>query len=381
MKKIPTIILLTLALLLTACGTKTETPVTNPTPAAVTIIAEGHLYPTQNLFLVFPVAGRVEEILVLVGDRVDEGDVLVRLADSEQAVAALAAAQISLIQAQQDYDTLVRTAGLGHAQAWQAYIDAQKVRATAQLAWDRLDLNAIQDDIDSARADVTTRQTELDDAQTELDKYIDLPTNNATRQSYEDKLQTAQTNYDTAVQKLEDITNRRDALRSALDAAINTESEAQRAYENTQDGPDTDTLVLAQARLDAAQVQAGAAQSALDNYTLTAPFSGTVEDVNVEVGEWSGPESYAVALADTSAWYVDTSDLSELDVVSLSVGQTVEITADALPEEVMTGVIESISGAPKVLGGDVLYTVRVRMDEVDPAVRWGMTVEVKFTVE
>jgi len=47
----------------------------------------------------------------------------------------------------------------------------------------------------------------------------------------------------------------------------------------------------------------------------------------------------------------------------------------------MTGVIESISGAPKVLGGDVLYTVRIRMDEVDLAVKWGMTVELKFRLE
>jgi multidrug efflux pump subunit AcrA (membrane-fusion protein) len=376
MKKIPTLILLTLALLLTACGAKTETPVSNLTPAAATVIAEGHLYPTQNLFLVFPAAGRVAEVLVSAGDRVNKGDVLVRLGDSQQAEAALATATLQLTLAQQDYDSLVRTADLGHAQAWQAYISAQKSRAAAQLAWDKLDLNTIQTDIDNAQADVTTRQTELDDAQTELDKYIDLPTDNATRKSNEDKLRTAQTNYDTAVQKLEDITNRRDSVRTALDAAINAESEAKRAYENTQDGPDTDKLALAQARLDAAQAQANAAQAAVDNYELTAPFSGIVEDVNVEVGEWSGPDSYAVALADTSVWYVDTSDLTELDVVNISVGQTVEVTADALPDVVMTGVIESISGAPKVQGGDILYTVRIHMNEVDPAIRWGMTVEV-----
>ncbi len=381
MKKTSLLILLTLALLLTACGAKTETPSTVATPAPVTIIAEGHLYPTRNLYLVFPAAGRVEEILVSVGDRVDEGDALVRLGDSEQAAAALASAQLGLTQARQEYDTFIRTADLGHAEAWQAYIDAQAARAAAQLAWDRLDLNAIQDEIDNAQADVTTRLNELEDAQADLEEYADLPADNATRRSYEDKVTTAQTNYDTAIQKLEQVTNKRDTVRAALDAALNAESEAQRAYENSLEGPDADKLALAQARLDAAQAQFDAAQAALDNYTLTAPFSGTVEDVNVEIGEWSGPETYAIALADTRDWYVDTSDLSELDVVSLSVGQTVEIAADALPGVVMTGVIESISGAPKVLGGDVLYTVRIRMDEVDPAVKWGMTVEVTFTVE
>jgi multidrug resistance efflux pump len=139
-------------------------------------------------------------------------------------------------------------------------------------------------------------------------------------------------------------------------------------------------LALAQARLDNAGAQAAAAQSAVDNYELKAPFSGIVADVNISAGQYVGPETWAVALADTSQWYVDTSDLSELDVVNVRVGQTVEVTADALPGVVMTGVVESISGAPKVQGGDVLYTVHIRMTDPDPALRWGMTVEATFMV-
>jgi HlyD family secretion protein len=381
MKKIPTLILLTLALLLTACGAKTDEPAaSSPTPAAAIVIAEGHAVPAQSLYLAFLVRGRVDEVLVQRGDRVSAGDVLVRLGDRQQAEAALAAANLELTFARQDYDTLVRTADLGRAQAWQAYMNAQKTRAAAQLAWDRLDLNAIQTDIDNARADVTARQTDLETAQTDFEDYKDLPADNATRKSYEDKVRTAQTNYDTAVQKLEDITNRRDAVRTALDTALAVESEAKRTYENTAGGPDADKLALAQARLDNAGAQAAAAQSAVDNYELKAPFSGIVADVNISAGQYVGPETWAVALADTSQWYVDTSDLSELDVVNVRVGQTVEVTADALPGVVMTGVVESISGAPKVQGGDVLYTVHIRMTDPDPALRWGMTVEATFMV-
>jgi HlyD family secretion protein len=381
MKKIPTLILLTLALLLTACGAKTDEPAaSSPTPAAATVIAEGHAVPAQSLYLAFLVRGRVDEVLVQRGDRVSAGDVLVRLGDRQQAEAALAVANLELTFARQDYDTLVRTADLGRAQAWQAYMNAQKTRAAAQLAWDRLDLNAIQTDIDNARADVTARQTDLETAQTDFEDYKDLPADNATRKSYEDKVRTAQTNYDTAVQKLEDITNRRDAVRTALDTALAVESEAKRTYENTAGGPDADKLALAQARLDNAGAQAAAAQSAVDNYELKAPFSGIVADVNISAGQYVGPETWAVALADTSQWYVDTSDLSELDVVNVRVGQTVEVTADALPGVVMTGVVESISGAPKVQGGDVLYTVHIRMTDPDPALRWGMTVEATFMV-
>jgi multidrug resistance efflux pump len=342
------------------------------------VIAEGHLLPRDNATLAFAARGRVEEILVKKGDAVKQGQVLARLGDRQQAEAALTAAQLELTSAQQAYDALVRTADLARAQAWQAYMQAQTVRLAAQLAWDKLDLTSIQTDIDDAQADVTSRQTDVENAQKDFDKYKDLPSDNATRKSYEDALRTAQTNYDQAVQKLVDLTRQRDNLRAALDSALAAEAEAKRTYDNTKNGADSDKLALAQRRLDNAKAQAAAAQNALDNYDLKAPFYGTVVDINISADEWSGPETWAVVVADFSQWYLDTSDLSEMDVVKVAVGQKVTITADALPGVTMTGVVEEIGATPKTQSGDVLYTVHIRMDEVDPLLRWGMTMEVTF---
>jgi HlyD family secretion protein len=136
--------------------------------------------------------------------------------------------------------------------------------------------------------------------------------------------------------------------------------------------------ILAQARLDNAKAQATAAQNTLDNYDLRAPFNGTVVDTNISVNQMVGPETQAVVVADFSQWYADTSDLSELDVVKVSVGQKVTVTADALPGVTMTGVVEEISAASKTKSGDILYTVHIRMEEVDPLMRWGMTVDGTF---
>jgi len=381
MKKMTTILSLTLSLflLLTACGSPaTASSTATPAPAVEPVIAEGHLVPNLSVYLAFLASGRVEEVLVHKGDLVSQGQVLARLGDREQVQAALAGAQAQKVAAQQAYDRLVRTAGLVHAQAWQTYMDAQKGRLAAQLAWDRLDQNAIQTDIDNAQADVTSRKTDLENAQTDLNKYSSLPADNATRKSYEDKLRTAQTDYDTAVQKAEDLTSRRDTLHAALDAALALEAEAKRTYENTQDGPDPDKLALAQAQLDLAKAQATAAQSALDNYDLKAPFAGTVEDLNISVSQMVSPQTWAVALADTSQWYLDTSDLTEMEVVRISVGQAVQVTADALPGVVMDGAVESISGAPNIQGGDVLYTVHILVKDPFPNLLWGMTMEVTF---
>jgi multidrug resistance efflux pump len=344
-----------------------------------TVIATGHLVPNQSVYLTFLASGRVEEVLVKSGEHVKQGQILVRLGDRQQVEAALAGAQAQQATAQQAYDLLVRTADLVHAQAWQAYLGAQKASAAAQLAWDKLDLNTLQTDIDNAQADVTSRMTDLAKAQADLAKYSNLPANNATRKSFEDKVRTAQTTYDTAVQKAVDLVNRRDALHSALNGAAAAEAEAKRTYENTQNGPDSDKLALALSQLNAVNTQVAAAQSGLDNYDLKAPFDGTVADTNVSVSQTVGPQSWVVALADTSQWYVDTSDLTETDVVKISAGQAVKVTADALPGVNMTGAVESISGAPLVQGGDILYTVHILLKDPDPRLLWGMTMEATFS--
>ena len=382
MKKISLVLSLTLSLvlLLTACGTNpTATATTTPTPAANTVIAAGRLVPNQSVYLAFLASGRVDQVLVKKGDTVTQGQVLARLGDREQATAALAGAQAQVIAAQQAFDLLTRTASLQNSQAWQAYMNAQKARAAAQLAWDHLNLNTIQTDIDTAQADVTSRQTDLENAQKDLDKYSHLPTNNATRKSYEDKLNTAQINYDTAVQKLETLTNQRDSVNAALNAALAAEAESKRTYGNTRNGPNTDQLALAQAQLDTAKAQAAAAHSALDNYDLKAPFAGTVANVNISSSQMVNPQTWAVALIDTSQWYVDTSDLTEMDVLKVSLGQSVIVTADALPGFTMDGVVDSISTAPLFQSGDVLYTVHILLKDPAPGLLWGMTMEVTFT--
>jgi multidrug efflux pump subunit AcrA (membrane-fusion protein) len=183
--------------LLTACSGKTDTTAaTTPAPVANVVTAEGHLVPNQSLYLPFLVSGRVSEVLVAKGDRVAAGQVLARIGDTQQAESALAGAKLAEIAAQQDYDTLTRTANLARAQAWTASLDAQKNRAIAQLAWDKVDTNAIQTDLHDATAEVTDRQTDLENAQKDFNKYSDLPAENASRKTYEDALRTAQTNYD-----------------------------------------------------------------------------------------------------------------------------------------------------------------------------------------
>jgi multidrug resistance efflux pump len=302
----------------------------------------------------------------------------VRLSDREPAEAALAAAQLELATAQQAYDEFVRTAGLGRAEAWQAYMDAQIVRADAAREWEDLNVDNIDDRIVDREADVKDRQEELDDAQKEFDKYADLDKDNSKRKKAEDDLERAQEDYNQAVRDLEEEIRDRDTVRATLDQALAAEDEAKHQYDLSLDGPNTEQLALLEARLKNAKAQLASADSNLSNYELTAPFNGEVMEINVSVNEVVGPETRAVIVADTSQWFIETSDLTELEVVDVAEGQRVSILADALPDVEMSGVVKDISKSFKSQGGDILYTVRIKADDVDPRMRWGMTVEVTF---
>lgn len=372
-----------LVLGLSACANQQAAPTqeaapSSPAASSSAIVAEGHLKPVRAANLSFQARGIVESVNVEIGDSVRKGDVLAKLSNAGQAEAGLAAANLELLNAQQALDALNRTGGASLAASWTAYMNAQTVRADAERRWEGLNLDTIKDRMEDAGTEVKDRAQDLQDAQEEFDKYKDLSEDNTRRKTAEDDLEKAQEDYNEAVRAAEEITRERDTVRAALDAALAAEAEAKYQWEISADGVNKDQLALAESRLETAKAQVTAAQAALDNYILTAPFDGVVSDVGVSMGEQVGPESRAVSVADTSSWIVETTDITELEVVDVAVGQAVTIVPDALPDLTLDGVVTAVSGSSYVQSGDVLYTVYIEVRTADPRVKWGMTVEVTF---
>ena len=354
-----------LALFLAACGSAAEaTPTVTEVVTSNEVVAEGRLEPVHATNLTFQVRGVVEDVLVSEGDTVSEGDVLVRLSNA-------GGAEAQVVIAQNAYDTLLRNESGDRAKLWQSYMDAQIARAEAEKEWEGVNVDDIDNRIEDLEADVEDRKTDLTDAQEEFDKYKDLSEDNSKRKTAEDDLEQAQEDLNQAVRNLEEETRSRDEIYAAYEAALSTEAEAKYQYEISLDGPNADQLTLAKAQLDAAK-------DTLSNYVITAPFSGVVADVNVKVGEQVGTETRAVSVADFSTWVVETTDVTELEVVKLSEGQKVTLIPDALPDLALTGEITQISNAFTQQGGDIIYTVTVRVNQTDPRLRWGMTVEAVF---
>ncbi len=113
--------------------------------------------------------------------------------------------------------------------------------------------------------------------------------------------------------------------------------------------------------------------------TIDPPMS--VRDIYLEIGQFVGPEARAAQLADLSEFIIKTSDLTELEVVKISVGQIVEVVPDALPDTLLTGKVDRIGQSFNTQAGDIIYTITISLDESDPNLRWGMTVELTFLPE
>lgn len=360
------VILSTLAL--SACGggdaAATPEPAVEETVSSGDVVAEGRLEPVHAANLTFQARGVVEEVFVQAGDAVSEGDVLAQLSNAGEAEA-------KILIAQNAYDTLLRNESGDRAKLWDAYMKAQIARAEAEREWEDLDADAIEDRIEEIEGDIEDLKEDLQDAQDEFDKYKDLDKENSKRKTAEDDLETAQEDLNEKVRELEEETRKRDEIKAKYDAALAAEAEAEYQYEISLDGPNADQLALAKANLEAAQ-------DALSNYVITAPFSGKVAEVNTKAGEQVSPDTRIVSLIDDNQWFVETTDVTELEVVDIGVGQTITLRPDALPDLELTGTVTEISGAFTQSGGDILYTVRVRVDGSDPRLKWGMTMETIF---
>jgi multidrug resistance efflux pump len=356
---------ITLALFLAACGNQpTATPATVNAVSPNQVVAEGRLEPIRGANLSFQARGVVEGVLVSDGEAVKLGDVLVRLTNA-------GGAEAQVVIAQNAYDTLLRNESGDRAKLWQAYMDAQIERGDAEKKWDDLNVDDIETNIEDDKAIVEDRQQDLTDRQEDFDKYKDLEEDNYKRKNAENALEQAQDDFNRAVRELEKDIRERDEVRARYDSALAAEAEAKHQYEISLGGPNADQLALAKANLDAAK-------DTLSNYVITAPFDGVVADINVKVGEQVTAETRAISIADFSTWIIETTDITELEVVKLSAGQNVTLVPDALPDLAINGTITEISQAYTQQGGDILYTVRIALKDTDPRLKWGMTMEATF---
>ena len=102
----------------------------------------------------------------------------------------------------------------------------------------------------------------------------------------------------------------------------------------------------------------------LDDYTITSPIQGTIVDKNYNAGETTEANEVLCTIYDLS-YLTMTLSVDELDISDIEVGQTVTIVADAVEDQTYEGVVTKVSVAGTSSGSATTYPVTIRIDETD----------------
>ena len=403
----------------------TPQPTVQPTAVVVkaktekSVVSEARVVPVTTASLGLAAGGRISQVLVKEGDRVEANQVLVRL-DSRQQAAAVAQAEAALKGAQSRFDELkagarpqeiaAAEAGLAGAQARfdelktgarpQEIAAAEAGLAGAQAALQRLQQGPDEQQLIAARADLANAEAALKQAQSAYDRAGGANNPDVGRLPTSLALEQAINSANAAQARLASLQS---GPRAADLAAARADIQrAQAQLDLIKAGTRPETLAAARADLQRAQVQldlikAGArpetlaaaesevtsaraaleqAKIALANTELRAPFAGLIASLDAKVGEQVGAGVPILRLADCSAWQIETTDLTELNIARVREGDAVTITFDALPGLELPGTITRIRMFGENKQGDIVYTVLVKPSQNDERLRWNMTAKV-----
>ena len=393
------------------------------------------------------IGGRVVEILADEGDQVSAGDVLVRFNDAmlsaqlaqteaafkqaqanynliaagyspEKRQAAIAAAEMEVVNAQQALDALYDNLDAARADALQNIANARDAVRDTQRRYDNYQKSSPITDVEQAEANLALARDKLDKAIDDYEPYADKPETDLTRANYLSRKAQAQEEYDDAVRLLNNLTGTADEIdveqaAADLQAAQAALANAERYYEEMADGPHPDVLAQAEARLSNTQAQLALAESGasieelavaqaavesaqatvnvtlaqLEKLTLTAPVDGKVLYRAVEPGEVVQPGVPLLTLARLEDLSI-TVYVPEDRYGEVSLGDEVAVTVDSFPGITFSAIVTRIADEAEFTPRNVqtaegrrstVFAVELSVSDPDGKLKPGMPADVAFS--
>jgi len=369
-----------------------------PAASGGVVRATGEVVPATYTTLSFATGGQIESVMVEVGDTVEAGDTIAQL-DTADLDMAILQAQAALTSAQADLEKTKAGPTPEQIQAAEQAVTAAQARISAAAARrDALSSRITDADIEGAQQDLIQAYQDYQTAQGPLNvlrdfdpalcsQYFDkdLPCPIGSWTDIENQADAARLNYEAAQSHLQDLLDGPDPDAVAVEQgriwlASAQAQAAQARLDLLNAQPFAEAVTIAEAKVEQAQADLEAAQARVSQATIVAPFGGTVTQVFVSASEFIGPAQPVVQLGDLTGLRVETTDLNEVDVARVSVGDAAVVTLDALPNVTIDGQVTRI--APKASeGSGVNYTVIIELNDIPEAVRWGMTAFVEIEVE
>ena len=299
---------------------------------ATVLSATGYIVAHHTINVNSKVTGRLKWIGVEKGDKVKEGQVLVRLEDEEFRAA---------------YEQ-----AKGAVENARAYLEELQHGSRPQ------EIQEAQHNLDEARATLANDKMTLDRTKELAAAGVD------------------------SGQQLDDAT-------AKFEADQEHTNSLEKAFQLAKIGPRPEELLRAQGALTQAEGQLDYAKSQLDATVIRAPVTGTILDRTAEKGELitaqfasgsaGGPQGSVVSLADLNDLQVEL-DIAQADFARLSPAQKAIVTTDAYPDKQYDGVIAQISPEANRQKATVQVKVQVLHPDKYPNIqlRPEMNATVKF---
>jgi RND family efflux transporter MFP subunit len=185
-----------------------------------------------------------------------------------------------------------------------------------------------------------------------------------------------QADVQTALKAIKDAQSQLEALQATkadVAAAQAEVASAEATLAGLVDGPTEAERRVAEVAVKQSQLALDEAKANLAQAKLVAPSPGTVITVGVEVGQQATAGLSAVTLADVTTLEL-TINVAEVDIPKVEIGQSAQISIDALPDRTFSGVVSRIAPSSSSDSGVVNYPVTIRLHNLDlQGVRPGMT--------
>jgi HlyD family secretion protein len=357
---------------------KYTVPVVTAKDLTVRISASGTVQPIQTVNLSPKTAGRLVELRVEQGDRVQQGQIIARMDDTD-IQAQVMQAQASLAQAQAKYAEVLA----GNRSEEIAQARERLMQATAQLRQGQTG-NRSQE-IAQAQAQVDAAQSQVNLTKTRVERNRALAAEGAISRDSLDEVTAndlnAQANLREAQRRLElqkQGTRSEELLR--LEAQV---AEARQAYEMMLRGNRPEAIAQAAAEVELQKGRLQAAQVQLEDTIIRAPFSGIVTQRYATIGAFVTPTTSASTSTSATSTSVVAlarglevlAKVPEIDIAQIRKGQEVEVFAEAYPQEAFKGRVRLVSPEAVEEKEVTLFQVRVTLESGLDKLRSGMNIK------
>ncbi|MDX1535378.1 MAG: efflux RND transporter periplasmic adaptor subunit [Candidatus Spechtbacterales bacterium] len=391
----------------------------------------GRVNPAESIELAMEMSGRVRNVYVVEGERVEVGDALLKLDDSElrtqlsQYRASLAAQEAKLAELKAGATPEeIRLQEIKIENAKRALNDAKASLVDAiKDAYVKSD-DAVRNKVDqfisgpatdnpqitftmsnialelSIEAQRKSIETMLNDWKVEVDALTASTDINTALPNAKNNLSTVKLFLDdvalainsAAISSASGNTWKADVstARTNVSAATSSLLAAEKAYNSAKSTVSVEESQLnilkagatqeqinaqeAQVRLSSAQIQN--VLTKIDKTLLSSPISGIVTDVNIKRGEIVGINTKAISLISDSEFDIEA-NIPEADIAKVSLENNARVTLDAYGnDEVFLAQVVEINPAEKIIEGVATYKTTLQFIEEDPRIKSGMTANI-----